>query len=375
MGKESPLSIYIHVPFCRRRCIYCDFLSFSGQDELIGDYVAALCADIAAFGANFRDYCVETVFFGGGTPSLLSIAQLDEILAALRRHFNLSPEVCISIEANPETVDKAYLAALRKLGFERLSFGVQSFNDGHLKAIGRLHRAKTAINAINSAHSVGFKDINIDLIFALPNQNLKDFKIDLEIAVSLPITHISCYALTIEDGTPLSANQTLLDTLPGENQDRAMYALAKQKLTEAGFAHYEISNWAKPGYKCRHNLGYWTGRQYLGLGLGASSYFNNKRFKKTDDLKAYISGDFGLILLETLSPQAQMAEFVILGLRLTGGISSKTFKDRFNQDIFTIHGHILNKFLNNNLLTQKGDKIALTAKGIDLSNTVFAEFL
>ncbi|MDR2167315.1 MAG: radical SAM family heme chaperone HemW [Clostridiales bacterium] len=371
---KIPLSIYIHVPFCRRRCVYCDFLSFSGMEWLIESYVAALLADIAEHSAEFRDYEVITIFFGGGTPSLLKSEHFEAILREIRTNFHLSQSCPISMEANPETVDEAYLLNLRNLGMSRISFGVQSFSNKNLKTLGRLHRADTAINAVKSASNAGFEDINADLIFALPNQSLADFEKDLDAALELPITHISCYALTVEEGTPL-ADSPLAAALPDEAADRAMYALAKQKLAAAGFAHYEISNWARAGFECRHNLGYWTGRQYLGLGLGASSYFGNRRLKKTDDLKAYIGGNFNLVLLEELSPQAQMSEFVMLGLRLTSGISIADFQTRFGQNIFDIFGQTLNKFLAEGLLQQNTNKITLTEKGIDLSNMIFSEFL
>jgi len=371
----TPLSIYIHIPFCRSRCFYCDFLTFDHQTNRIVDYAKALQADIIASGADFADYAVETVFFGGGTPSLLSLEQLGNILQTLRDNFLLSKNCHMSIEANPDTVDEGYLLGLRQLGFKRISFGVQSFDDAILGHIGRVHNAETAQRVVDLAHKAGFEDISIDLIFALPHQNIDDFDKSLDIATSLPITHISCYALSVEEGTPLATNKPLVDAIASEEEDRLMYALAKEKLAKAGFLHYEISNWAKAGYQCRHNLGYWTGREYLGLGLGASSYFNNKRLKKTDCLESYINGNFTFPHIEEIDQVIQMAEFALLGLRLNEGISVTDFKNRFSKDIFEVYGKTLHQFLEQGLLIQDDDKITLTSKGLDVSNAVFCEFL
>jgi len=335
------------------------------------DYVNALCKDISHKGnlLSPENYEVVTIFFGGGTPSLLSIAQFDDVLTALRKNFIFANDAYLSLEANPETVNEDYLKNLKSLGFHRISFGVQSFNDKHLATIGRVHNAQTAINVVQIAHNAGFGDINIDLIYALPHQIIDDFENCLDIALQLPITHISCYALTIEEGTPLAGEQCspLRNAMADEDIDRQMFALAKQKLANAGFVHYEISNWAKYGYECRHNVGYWTHRQYLGLGLGSSSFFANCRYKKTDDLQAYINGDFSLEVLEELDETALMAEKIILGLRMINGINATDVKNPFDVKI--------KKLIRGGLLTQKGDNITLTPKGIDLSNTVFSEIL
>ncbi|MCL2350278.1 MAG: radical SAM family heme chaperone HemW [Defluviitaleaceae bacterium] len=374
---KIPLSVYIHVPFCRSRCIYCDFLSFAGCEGRAGDYVAALCADICESGGKFLDYEIETVFFGGGTPSLLSIRHLTDVLEMLGESFDIANDVHMSIESNPDTVSEDYLKDLKNLGFNRISFGVQSFNNKLLKTIGRVHDAETAAWAVHAAANAGFDDINIDLIFNLPHQDFSDFGESLDIALSLPITHISCYALTVEEDTPLADAQCALlrDAMGDEDKDRAMYALAKEKLEIAGFLHYETSSWARPGMECAHNVGYWTGREYVGFGLGASSYFKNRRLKKTECIDSYINNDFKFNILEELEAQAQMAEFVILGLRMTAGIDVNDFRTRFGHDIFDIFAGPLCKHLDDGLLVHKDYKIALTSKGIDLANTVFRGFL
>ena len=355
----NELSIYIHIPFCRSKCGYCDFLSFEGCQGHIDDYVDALCRDIVHSADNFKGYGVATVFFGGGTPSLLNLEHLSKILWFLRTHFDLTISPKRSIECNPDTTDAAYLAGLQGLGFERVSFGVQSFDDAHLASLGRTHNSQTAVDAVKAAHEAGFGDVNIDLMFALPNQTIDDFGRCLDMAISLPITHISCYALTM-DG--YEAN---------EDTDRTMYALAKEKLKNAGFHHYEISNWSKVGYNCQHNMGYWTGREYLGLGLGASSYFKNGRFVKTENLNDYINGDHKFILQEKLSIEAKMSEFMMLGLRLIKGISISQFMHKFGRSPFEVFGD----FVDGELIKWHGDKISLTARGLDLSNVAFQKFL
>ena len=376
------LSIYIHIPFCQSKCHYCDFLSFplDGGVPDKGDcpaplgtvpepYAQATSQDLITSSASFTSHTISTIFFGGGTPSLLSIDQLHGILTTLQQNFTLTQNTNLSIETNPETLAKPYLTDLKNLGFNRISLGVQSFNDTHLKSIGRRHSAETAINAIKWAKEAGFKDINLDLMFALPNQSVADFEKCLETAINLPITHISCYALTIEEGTPMENHIT------DENLDRQMYALAKEKLASAGFKHYEVSNWAKAGYECRHNTGYWTGREYLGVGLGASSYFQNKRMKKTDDLDEYTNGNFEFIVQEELDTAAKMSEFMLLGLRMSDGISASDFKARFGRDVFEVFGSQLSWLFDEALLAQEGGKIRLTSRGLDIANTVFVEFL
>jgi len=362
---KTPLSIYIHVPFCAAKCIYCDFLSYAGCDEgKIGAYVAALCNDIASFGQDFDGFCVETVFFGGGTPSLLTIEQFSQILDVLHKNFFMK-DAHLSLEANPDTVNTEYLKNLYKIGFRRISFGVQSFDDAHLAAIGRVHDAQSAVNAVKMAHDAGFADINLDLIYSLPHQTLADFEKCLDIALSLPITHVSCYSLTVEDGTPLADEQCLplQKAMADEEADRVMFDLAVKKLALADFEHYEISNWARRGFCCRHNVGYWTHRQYVGFGLSSASFFGNKRYKKTDDIDAYIDGDFAFVLTEELDAAALATEQKILGLRMMKGIDKSLSCEK------------IEKFLRQGLLVEKDGKIALSPKGIDLSNMIFSELL
>ena len=371
----TPLSIYIHIPFCRAKCIYCDFLSFCDKNALMQPYIDALCTDIAAAAPDFANYEVVSVFFGGGTPTVLAAEQLGRIFGIVARNYCLASDVSVTTEANPETVDFPYLVQLHKTGFNRISFGVQSFDAKSLETIGRIHSPDKAVDAVNMAAKAGFEDINIDLIYALPEQSLTDFASTLDIAVKLPITHLSCYSLTAEDDTPLAKDMALLAAIPDEVKDRQMYHMAKEMLSAQGFSHYEISNWAKPGFSCRHNLGYWTHRQYMGFGVGAHSYVQKRRICKTNDLEAYIGGDFSCKLLEQVDKQAEMAEFMMLGLRLTQGIDAQEFAKRFSRDVFSVFAAQLERFTLQGLIEVKGDRIALTSHGIDISNTVFADFL
>jgi len=343
----------------------------------MGPYVDAVCADITSSAPKFTDYEVVSIFFGGGTPTLLSTVDFEIMLGAISQNYLLAKDVSVTTESNPETVDFAYLAQLRKMGFNRISFGVQSFDDRLLTAIGRMHTAAKAVEAVNLAAEAGFGDINVDLMYALPHQSIADFVSTLEIAAKLPITHISCYALTVEDGTPLTGEQSspLRDAMPGDDVDRQMYHMAREMLAAQGFEHYEISNWARPGYACRHNVGYWTHRQYIGFGVGAHGFVKNRRICRTDDLEAYIGRNFTGHILEELDNAAEMAEFMMLGLRMVGGIDAMEFEKRFGCNIYDIFGEQLKGFVAQGLLYTDGGKIALTPQGIDLSNTVFAEFL
>ena len=375
MYKGKDLSIYTHIPFCLKRCNYCDFLTFCGDDAHYEGYVAALCKDIADNSAQFAGHEVKTVFFGGGTPTCLSTKQLGAIISAITSHYKLSPATTISTEANPETITAPYAQALNALGIGRISIGVQTFDDETLRLIGRLHSRQRALDAIGAAHAAGFKDIGIDLIFSLPHQDEEAFARDLDIALSLPITHISTYSLTIEDNTPIAAMPALLAAMPSDKQDRRMYATAKERLQRGGFTQYEISNFAKAGFECRHNINYWTRGEYIGFGIGAHSFVGGVRFKRTDDLAAYIQGGFAPIILEEVDNTAAMSECMILGLRLTRGVNASDFNNEFGMGIHEAFGDIINGFIKQGLLAEEGGHIRLTSKGIDLSNTVFAAFI
>jgi len=338
-------------------------------------YVATLCNEISNKAVELKHYEVVTIFFGGGTPTILPFSQLIKVLNTIKSNFNLSNDTIITIEVNPETVDKSYLKKLRQEGFSRISFGVQSFDDDLLKKIGRLHNAEKAKQVVKYAAEIGFKDISIDLIYSLPSQTLSEFENDLNTVVALPVTHISCYSLTIEEGTSLAQNSLLIKQLPNDDIDRKMYYLAMEKLADAGFGHYEISNWSKAGFECSHNIGYWTGRQYIGFGIGAHSFIGNQRVANTDSLSDYLAGNSKWVVLENIDKQTAMSEFMILGLRLIKGINIEEFKTLFSVSAYTVFGKQLTKLEQDGLIQISGNNIQLTSKGLDISNSVFVNFI
>ncbi|MCL2171098.1 MAG: radical SAM family heme chaperone HemW [Defluviitaleaceae bacterium] len=367
------VSIYVHIPFCAGKCGYCDFLSVVGGD--FGGYVDALCAEIAAKSGDFGDCFVPTIFFGGGTPTILPIMHIAQIISSIRANFRLIDEVKISIEANPESICTEKLAGLVGLGFNRISIGVQSFIDSHLAAIGRIHNGREAIDSIKHARAAGFVDINLDLIFGLPNQSIRDFADDLQTAISLHPTHIATYSLTIEDDTPMAANPAILAALPDEQTERQMYHMAREFLEKNGYAQYEISNFAKAGYACEHNRRYWLGREYIGFGAGAASFIRHARYTNSQNLATYTAGDFAPSDHHQLTPRDQAAEYAILRLRLTEGLSPADYYKNFQSDFCATHAKTLAALAADGLITQTPSRIALTPLGMDLSNLVFCEFI
>lgn len=366
------MSIYVHVPFCLSKCDYCDFLSYSGVGgRVIEDYVGALVGEIKNGAAALRGYAADTVFFGGGTPTFIGHDGLLRILDCLRSHIFITKEAEITVEANPETVGPAALAALREAGVNRLSLGAQSFDDEVLRRVGRAHKAGDIAAACDMARQAGFDNVNLDLMFSMPGQSLAGFERTLEAALALDIAHISCYGLTIEADTPLGAAGIEID----EELDRSMYALAVKAFNGRGYEHYEISNFALKGRHCRHNMAYWTGVPYRGFGLGAHSFMDGARFHNGHDLQSYLSALPSPENLEILSESDHMSEFMILGLRLIAGINCKDFSDRFAKNIHQVYGSEIKDLVAGGLLLQQGDRLRLTPLGIDLSNIVFGAFI
>ena len=374
------LSVYIHIPFCLSKCDYCDFPSWAGlgQSEING-YIEALGAEIRGAVNELEGYEAQTVFLGGGTPTVLEPEVLGGILDILRENCRISPGAEISAEANPGTFkDADALRILGKAGINRLSLGVQTFDDTLLKAVGRSHRGADAAKAFSMARDAGFDNINLDLMFSMPGQTLEGFKRDLEAAVKLAPEHISCYGLIVEGNTPLGKR----GYEPDEDLDRAMYALAREIFLNVGYKHYEISNFALPGRYSRHNYAYWTGIEYRGFGLGAHSLINYTRFHNVYDLDAYISarGFSPRQNPEVLGEKDRMAEFLILGLRLLNGINFKDFSDKFEKNIFHEYGSPIEELVKLGLLEicdneANQSSIRLTIKGLDLSNQVFERFI
>ncbi|MCL2701998.1 MAG: radical SAM family heme chaperone HemW [Defluviitaleaceae bacterium] len=367
------LSVYIHIPFCVSKCAYCDFLSFAGRGELHAAYADALASEIVASKTELADYAAETVYFGGGTPTALPASALVRLLDALRGTCKVLPDAEITSEANPETANPQNLSELRAAGFNRLSLGIQSFDDNLLKRVNRAHSAETARDAYAAACEAGFENIGIDLMFSIPGQTTDNFERTLRQAADLSPEHISCYGLTVEPGSSLAGD----GYEPDEEADRAMYALAREILPENGYEHYEISNFAIPGHRSRHNTAYWNGQDYRGFGLGAHSLINGARFHAGTCLESYIAsnGASPRQNVEFLRESDMRAEFMILGLRLLDGINCEDFSRKFDKNIYREYGAQIKELTAQGLLEASGNRIRLTPRGIDLSNQVFAKFI
>ena len=362
--------IYIHIPFCKRKCKYCDFVSYAGQSDYTDAYLDALEREMKQYAGESAD----TVFIGGGTPSIISVEQITRLTRSVFDTFDISKSYEFTVEVNPGTLDAHKINALLSGGVNRISVGVQSFNDTELHTVGRIHTSDEAYRAVEDLNRAGFKNISIDLMTALPNQTMESLKNTLKTAVSLPITHISAYSLIIEDGTPLAAEYdagTL--NLPGEDEDREMYSYAINYLAENGFNQYEISNFAKNGYECKHNIKYWTFEPYIGLGVAAHSFNGSERAYNTSDLFEYIRGAESEV--SALTNRDKMSEFIITGLRMNRGISSSRFAERFGETLEGVYGAVLTKFETMGLIKHENDRYSLTRRGIDVSNSVLCEFV
>lgn len=377
MKKE--LEIYIHIPFCVKKCAYCDFLSGPQDRDTIENYVDKLVKEIGVQ----KPATVSSIFLGGGTPSVLDANQVTRIFDALRENFDIAEDAEITIEANPGTVTVEKLQAYKKCGINRISFGLQSTNNEELKLLGRIHTYEEFLESYQLARACGFENINVDLISAIPKQTVASWEETLKKVIALEPEHISAYSLIVEEGTPFA--KVYGEGCPGEHdlpceeEERAIYYRTEELLERAGYHRYEISNYAKAGKECRHNLGYWDRKDYLGIGLGAASLVNNVRYKNTDDLLYYMehSSDLSAIQenVEKLSLQEQMEEFMFLGLRKMEGVSVTEFKNTFGKTMEECYGEQIQKLVQQGLLEQRNARIILTKQGIDVSNYVFSEFL
>ncbi len=385
MIDKKKLGIYVHIPFCIRKCLYCDFLSDTADTNVRKQYIEALVNEICSCPLKDIDYksqyTVDTIFFGGGTPSVLEGDQIDEIMKALAFRFDISKVREVTIECNPGTATLDKLESYKKSGINRLSIGLQSANDDELKTLGRIHDYKQFLETFKMAREAGFDNINIDLMSAIPGQSLDSYKDTLNKVISLTPEHISSYSLIIEEGTPFydMYGESGPDE-PDEDTEREMYYMTERLLNEAGYHRYEISNYSLEGYECRHNSSYWTGTDYIGLGIGAASLIDGVRYSNTSDLYSYTKACSKAAEVPTeeyriLSQNERMEEFMFLGLRMIRGISTKEFKERFSQDIYAVYAKPLEKLVKDGLIIINGDNIKLTSKGIDVSNTALANFL
>lgn len=372
---KKNLELYVHIPFCIRKCAYCDFLSMASTREQQKEYEKALEREILAAG-EFPDYEVSTVFFGGGTPSVPDAEDLVKIMELLKQRFSFSDHAEITLEANPGTLTRGKLELYRQAGFNRISLGCQSVHDEELKVLGRIHSFEEFLESWHMTREAGFSDINVDLMSGLPGQTQESWEQSLITIARLNPEHISAYSLIVEPGTPFASRK--LD-LPDEETERKMYECTGEILGSFGYTQYEISNYAKPGFACRHNIGYWKRTEYLGFGPGAASLIDSCRFTNTADIGRYLrdSGRPDEIRedWERLSEKDCMEEFMFLGLRMTEGISEAEFQKQFHRQPEEIYGHVLEKYLKSGFLWRKDGRIGLTRKGISVSNVVMAEFL
>ncbi len=373
------LSLYIHIPFCKSKCYYCDFISFSSSEDKYRLYINALKKEIEYVSSRIGDTLIDTIFIGGGTPTLLSTPLLKELISSLKL-FNIDKNAEISIESNPGTLDDDKIALISESSINRVSLGLQTTDNRLLKDIGRIHNYEIFLENYNNLRKVGIDNINTDLMFGLPGQDDLLLKDTLKKITNIKPEHISCYGLTIEKGTSFykKFHKGIL-SLPTEEQERNMYHNIRSFLDQKGYKHYEISNFAKLGYECRHNLVYWQGKPYIGLGLGAHSYYKYERYRNEVNLDKYIGdiikGDFNRYEVVYNDQISRMEEFMFLGLRLIEGISICDFKNRFKKDINDVYGQQLKKLVSLGLIEIYRGSIKLTYKGIDVSNTVLSYFL
>lgn len=384
------IGIYIHIPFCKKKCKYCDFLSFENC-KFVKEYIDRLLWDIdnineilieSKIGALAPNIIVDTIYFGGGTPSFINAKYISQILYKLRSEFIIEEDAEITIEVNPGTVDYEKLQSYFNVGFNRLSIGCQEVHDNILQTIGRIHNYEEFVNTYKMARNIGFKNINVDLMLGLPKQTINDLKESVNKIMHLNPNHISLYSLILEDGTKL---QKEIDdgilSIPSEEIERKMYHETKKILEENGYIHYEISNFAREGFFSKHNLNCWNQHEYLGFGLGSSSYFNKKRFSNETNFQKYIEKSSEqaynkiVVVNEIQDIQEEMKEFVMLGFRKLEGISKSKFNYKFKKDINRVFNKEILKLKSESLIEENRDYLKLTLKGLDLANLVFEEFI
>ncbi|MBR0147046.1 MAG: oxygen-independent coproporphyrinogen III oxidase [Eubacterium sp.] len=392
------LSLYIHIPFCVQKCLYCDFLSF--DDVLYAkqlQYVDALRTELRLYQPYADRYSVKTIFIGGGTPSILDESLIEAILTQVRSVFRVDRFAEITIEANPGTLKYTDLLAYQSYGINRLSIGLQSADDEMLKMLGRIHNFDQFVAGYTSARRAGFRNINVDVMSGIPGQDMHSYVDTLTRVMEYRPEHISAYSLQVEEGTKLAEDENLLGMLPEEETDRRMYAMTKKILRTNGYERYEFSNYCQPGCECRHNIVYWTGGEYIGFGLGASSLFKGERFTNLKDLDQYLElmseaaklmtpEQDAILLYDAVTERLRrdqsamyvdrrMEEFMFLGLRMIRGVSRTEFRERFNRDMFDIYGVVINRYVDDGFLRLEEDRVALTDAGIDVSNIILADFI
>lgn len=380
---QRDMGIYVHIPFCKQKCIYCDFPAYHNLEEYYDTYIYALLQEITMFGDTYpkaRTKLVDTVYLGGGTPTELSLSQIEKIINTIQRTYNLSNDCRFTIESNPGEIDISYLKGLQNLGFSRISFGVQTFNDTSLLSLHRSHNSKAAIDAVQWAAEVGFTDINIDLIYGLPKQTIEEIKENITLVSKLPINHISTYGLQVERGTRLyHLVEKELISLPDESLEDRMYETMMQGIQELGFERYEISNFAKNGAYSTHNLKYWQYSDYLGFGAGAHSFFEGIRRANNRNVMPYARKidcfEFPIVDEEIIDEQRAIEDYCFLALRTKWGINTTVFFEKFNVTLDSIYGSILQELIEKDLIVKDGKSYHLTSEGTKHGNYVFSQFI
>lgn len=370
------IALYIHIPFCKQKCFYCDFPSYASKESLMDEYVESLIIEIKK---ETKNKCFKSIFIGGGTPSYLTEELLEKLLKEVNK-IEKTNDYEWSIECNPGTLEDEKLRIMKKNGVNRISFGLQAVQNQFLNKIGRIHTFDEFKINFNKAREIGFNNINVDLMFGLPNQNVANWVESLETIGELGPEHISAYSLIIEEGTAFySMYDKGLLKLPSEDEEREMYSITKETLSNLGYHQYEISNYSKGLKECEHNKVYWRCEEYIGVGSSSSSFYNNKRYKNSDDVEEYInkinSNESTKEEIYDNTTEDNMEEFMFMGLRLVEGIKKEEFKERFNKDIYSIYGDVIDKNKLMGLLKDEENRLFLTEKGIEVSNSVMAEFI
>jgi len=372
-------AVYVHIPFCRQKCKYCDFNSYAAASSLYEAYIDALISEIIFRSSELRDLNIKSIYIGGGTPTLLTPFLLEKVLTSIKKHFLVAKDAEVSIEANPETLTADKAVALRQIGINRMSIGFQSLDNDCLRALGRKHTAKQAINAFKVAREAGFDNINVDLIFGAPGQSLAGWALTLEQAISLEPEHVSCYGLTVEPGTRLE-HEIASGKLKVADQDLQsdMFVYTIESLNESGYEHYEISNYAKGGKQCKHNLVYWNNGDYIGFGAGAHSKIGNKRFHNVLGIEDYINSSRNYSYTEgvlELTMKGEMSDTIFLGLRKMEGVSLKEFELSFGISLLNLYAEQVKELISDGFVRIENGRLKLTQKGILLGNEVFLRFI
>lgn len=380
---DNNFGVYIHIPFCKQKCFYCDFPSFAGRERFIDSYLAAFGRELELAAEKYGEQGrlkPATVYVGGGTPSLLALNQMEGLFAAIDKHINLDFVDEFTIEANPGTLTVDKLRLMKAAGVNRLSIGVQSLDDDCLKSIGRIHTAREAVESVRLAQEKGFDNISIDLMYGLPGQDMETLKVSVEKALTLDVQHISIYGLQLEAGTVFARQQEMGKLqLPDDEQVEMMYDYITEVLPLNGYTRYEISNYALPGFESKHNCLYWQDVSYLGFGAGAHSYWQGSRYENPADIEQYISRISGGEILgymeEQVGEKEHMEEFCFLGLRMTSGIKKGKFKEVFNKDIHEVFGETIKEMKSKDLLEETNTSLRLTKLGTKYGNVVFGGFI